>query len=66
MPFECYGWCRAQIEDERADEHFPTFRGVPALRRGRKDMPWQTPASERQLRGQNRPYREAGPVLAAG
>ena len=24
MPFECYGWCRAQIEDERADEHFPT------------------------------------------
>lgn len=22
MPFECYGWCRAFIDDERADEHF--------------------------------------------
>lgn len=26
MPFECYGWCRACIDDERADEHFPCLQ----------------------------------------
>lgn len=40
------GWCRMHIDDERADEHFPTFRDVPAPDRTGKACPRRRRLSE--------------------